>query len=127
LVRRASDWPTRHPELKATIDRALKKTGARPHFFWSGRVLPATSDDDSVIERGVKLALSKGGTTLEHTIEGVPMPDYDGDDPDAEEIWQYASDAYAAESRGDVYVVLGESLRPGNVWEVFVSRIYARV
>jgi len=54
-------------------------------------------------------------------MDDVPMPDYAGGDPDAEDIWQYASDAYAAESRGDVFVVKGESLRPGNVWEVYVS------
>lgn len=30
---------------------------------------------------------------------------YDGDGPDRDDIWQYASDEYAAASKGDVYVV----------------------
>ena len=51
------------------------------------------------------------------------MPKFDGSDPDAGDIWQYASNTYSSKSRGEVFVVKGESLRSGNVWEVFISRI----
>lgn len=112
-------WMTKNPQLKAQIDAAVAKTASKPHFFWSGRTLPATSDDDSVLPRAIQTAKARGGTTLELTVESVPMPDFDGADPDVDEIWQYASDEYANASRGDVYFIKGESLRSGNVWEVY--------
>ncbi|EJD51691.1 hypothetical protein AURDEDRAFT_159428 [Auricularia subglabra TFB-10046 SS5] len=117
--RAAQAWMTKNPQLKAQIDAAVSKTASKPHFFWSGRTLPATSDDDSVLPRAIQTAKARGGTTLELTVESVPMPDFDGADPDVDEIWQYASDEYANASRGDVYFIKGESLRSGNVWEVY--------
>ncbi|EJD46581.1 hypothetical protein AURDEDRAFT_113655 [Auricularia subglabra TFB-10046 SS5] len=121
LSRRAEDtaWSATHPGLKAAIDGAVRKTAAKPHYFWSGRILPATSNADGVMSHAIQIAKARGGTTLELTMEGVPMPEYGGDDPDTEEIWQYSSDEYAHSAKGDVFFVKGESLRAGNVWEVY--------
>ncbi|EJD43995.1 hypothetical protein AURDEDRAFT_167046 [Auricularia subglabra TFB-10046 SS5] len=121
VSRRAEDtsWSATHPGLKEAIDTAIAKTAGRSHFFWSGRVLPALTNDDSVMPRAIAMAKQRGGTTLELTIEAVAMPEFGGGDPDREEIWQYASDEYANSARGDVYIVKGETLRPGNVWEVY--------
>ncbi|EJD43954.1 hypothetical protein AURDEDRAFT_167008 [Auricularia subglabra TFB-10046 SS5] len=127
-------WSATHPGMKEAIDAAVAKTAGKTHYFWSGRVLPATSHEDGVMDRAMDIAKSKGGTTLELTLDGVDMPVPRGPDPDGKTIWQYASDEYAAASRGDVYFVKGESLRSGNVWEVYeyprlkkshiVTRIY---
>ncbi|EJD43984.1 hypothetical protein AURDEDRAFT_167037 [Auricularia subglabra TFB-10046 SS5] len=126
LTRRAGEpaWSATHPGLKATIDAAVAKTAPKPHFFWSGRIAPlgalaARAHADSVMPRAMALAKQRGGTTLELTIDSLPLPDYKGGDPDREEIWQYASDEYANAARGEVFFVKGESLRPGNVWEVY--------
>ncbi|KZV93071.1 hypothetical protein EXIGLDRAFT_55791 [Exidia glandulosa HHB12029] len=81
-------------------------------------MLPALSEDDSVMLPTQKLAQQRGGTTLELTTKLVVMPSWGGGDKDAKAIWQYASDMYAAASKGDTYFVKGESLRGGNVWEV---------
>ncbi|KZV88455.1 hypothetical protein EXIGLDRAFT_722693, partial [Exidia glandulosa HHB12029] len=121
LSRRAESWSATHPGLKEHIDGAVRRTAGKVHYFWSGRTLPAHTNNDSVLLTAQKIAKQRGGTTLELTTEGVPMPDYGGNDPDAEVIWQYASDMYASASSGDTYVVKGESLRGGNVWEVYVS------
>ncbi|KZV88005.1 hypothetical protein EXIGLDRAFT_723109, partial [Exidia glandulosa HHB12029] len=47
------------------------------------------------------------------------MPDFT--DAGGDDIWQYASDVYASMTKGDAYFAKGESLRPGNVWEVYVG------
>ncbi|EJD47038.1 hypothetical protein AURDEDRAFT_184229 [Auricularia subglabra TFB-10046 SS5] len=112
-------WSKTHPGMKEAIDAAVARTAGKTHYFWSGRVLPATSHEDGVMDRAMDIAKSKGGTTLELTLDGVNMPVPRGPDPDGKTIWQYASDEYAAASRGDVYFVKGESLRSGNVWEVY--------
>jgi len=123
LVSRAIDWPKRNATLKLAIDQAINRTASLTHYFWSGRVLPAQSENDSVKDLALTIAQAKGGTTLEGTLNGVRMPRFDGGDPDAVDIWQYASTTYTTKSRGEVFVVKGESLRSGNVWEVFVSQL----
>ncbi|KZV86005.1 hypothetical protein EXIGLDRAFT_232665 [Exidia glandulosa HHB12029] len=121
LRRRAESWSATHPGLQEQIDSAVRTTSSKIHFFWSGRMLPALSEDDSVMLPTQKLAQQRGGTTLELTTKLVVMPSWGGGDKDAKAIWQYASDMYAAASKGDTYFVKGESLRGGNVWEVHVS------
>ncbi|KAH7097967.1 hypothetical protein BKA62DRAFT_714676 [Auriculariales sp. MPI-PUGE-AT-0066] len=95
MARAATAWDATHPGLKASIDAAVARTAAKPHYFWSGRVMPALSEDDSVMPMAQKIATARGGTTLEQTV-AVRSP---------------ASNA--------VFFVKGESLRPGNVWESY--------
>lgn len=64
------------------------------------------------------LATPRGATTLEMYLHsrGAQMPRWDGT-PEVEAAWKDVSQKYAEAASGDVRVVLGESLRPGNVWE----------
>ncbi|KZV99526.1 hypothetical protein EXIGLDRAFT_831464 [Exidia glandulosa HHB12029] len=117
--RRAERWSASHPGLQAQIDDAVAATATKPHYFWSGRYLPARSEADTVMHSAQTIAEARHGTTLELTVGHVPLPPFLGTDPDRSDIWQYASDAYAAASKGDAYFVKGESLRAGNVWDVF--------
>ncbi|KZV93085.1 hypothetical protein EXIGLDRAFT_717619 [Exidia glandulosa HHB12029] len=120
LRRRAEAWSATHPGLQDAIDAAVRASAGKTHYFWSGRTLPALSDDDWVFEPAQKIAKQRGGTTLEITLDDghVDMPIPRGPDKDAKTIWQYASDAYAGASKGDVYFLKGEVLRGGSVWEV---------
>lgn len=116
LRRRAEDWEATHPGLRQDIDAANARTAAIPHYFWTGRIGP---NDLSVMDRAMQIATKRGGTTLEGTMAKVALPTFAGNDPDAEEMWQYASENYAAAARGDVYVIKGENLRRGNVWDTY--------
>ncbi|EJD46538.1 hypothetical protein AURDEDRAFT_164366 [Auricularia subglabra TFB-10046 SS5] len=118
-VNTVPSWSLTHPGLQAAIDAAAGRSSSSPHFFWSGRVLPATSNAHGVLPRAMELAKARGGSTLEIALADVPLPPYGDDDPDTEDIWQYASDAYTYASRGDAFFVGGESLRSGNVWEEY--------
>ncbi|KAH7104590.1 hypothetical protein BKA62DRAFT_767650 [Auriculariales sp. MPI-PUGE-AT-0066] len=70
MARAATAWDATHPGLKASIDAAVARTAAKPHYFWSGRVMPALSEDDSVMPMAQKIAAVRGGTTLEQTVAG---------------------------------------------------------
>nr|WP_279308033.1 RHS repeat-associated core domain-containing protein [Niveispirillum sp. BGYR6] len=82
-------------------------------YFWSG----LGHGGDAI---AAKVATSKGGTTLEMLAasKGVDMPKWDGS-PGATKAWQNASAAYAEGASGKVRAVLGDNLRPGNIWETF--------
>lgn len=45
------------------------------------------------------------------------MPAWNPNDPAVVAAWQDVSKKYAQNASGTVHVVLGEDLRPGNVWE----------
>ncbi|KAH7094190.1 hypothetical protein BKA62DRAFT_42626 [Auriculariales sp. MPI-PUGE-AT-0066] len=119
LARRAPAWDATHPGLKAKIDAAVIRTGSKVHYFWTGLLLPALSANDSVMNPTFTYATARGGTTLEQTMDGVPLPDWASNDADAEDIWNYASDEYAHAAKNDVYVVRGDVVRGGNVWDAF--------
>lgn len=105
-----------HPGFRAdgSIDPDAFRTAEDEAFFWSGRTGSVGGAD---VAGG--FAGDLGGTTLEQLMErrGVTMPEWDADNPTSVATWKEASAAYADGVSGDVHVVLGESLRPGNVWE----------
>ncbi|KAH7099863.1 hypothetical protein BKA62DRAFT_273142 [Auriculariales sp. MPI-PUGE-AT-0066] len=123
-MRRATafGWEATHQGLRQKIDRAVAATASKPHYFWTGFYKPGptatNTSANSVMNHAFDVAIRKGGTTLEQTVEKVGMPGW-GQDADTEDIWNYASDAYAFASKGDVYVVRGEIVRGGNVWVAF--------
>jgi len=45
------------------------------------------------------------------------MPKWDATNPDVVQAWKEISADYAAGSSGTVRAIIGQSLRPGNVWE----------
>lgn len=91
-------------------------------FFWSGRtseglgIGPESAGGSGAADL---YAASHGGTTLEGLIDrnGVSAPKWSFDDPVAEEWWSQVSGMYAQNVQGEVHAVIGQNLRPGNVWE----------
>jgi hypothetical protein len=49
------------------------------------------------------------------TDNGIAMPKWG--EPGAEEAWDEISRKYADAASGEVHVVLGSHMRPGNIWE----------
>ncbi|MGN9845178.1 hypothetical protein ACTMTI_44360 [Nonomuraea sp. H19] len=103
-------------------------------FFWSGRTEKKPGEYLSAgPEEAAEIARSMGGTTLESLMDsrGIPQAKWDpvaaGWDPDetawdilkahVDDAWSKVSLDYARNASGEVRVVLGASLRPGNVWE----------
>lgn len=103
---------------KASINineiRPLLKTDPNTAFFWSGRTGGIGGQDIAA-----SIAKSKGGVTLETTIadNGINMPKWDMDNPASIKAWQDVSSAYAEQVSGNVRAVVGQELRPGNIWE----------
>lgn len=93
------------PKLKTEPDTA---------FFWSGR-----TEGIGGAENAANIAKSRGGVTLESTIEtqNIVMPEWDFNNPSTMEAWDLASGAYAEQVSGEIRAVIGSELRPGNIWE----------
>ncbi|WP_430868278.1 hypothetical protein [Demequina aurantiaca] len=87
--------------------------------FWSGR--SEVSSGEILGSGGIASEFASGShrTTLENTLNerGITIPDYDADVADTVKAWDDASAHYAAGARGDVTVVLGNSVRPNSIWE----------
>jgi len=90
------------------------QTGADEAVFWSGRTAGVGGDD---VAR--QFAARNGGTTLEQLIQarGIAMPAWDAANPASVRAWSDASKAYAEGANGVVHAVIGNDLRPGNIWE----------
>ncbi len=93
------------------LDFATAKDTA---FFWSGRTNGIGGEYVAA-----DIADAKGGTTLERLTadRGIKLPEWDENNPATVAAWKAASEAYAEGASGTVRVVLGDSLRAGNVWE----------
>lgn len=103
----------------ATAPASRVATQPDEAFFWSGR---SKAPDGTVFggsDNARLLAQKSGGTTLETLIDerGIDMPDWDPNDPSSVAAWKQISSEYAQGASGQVRVVLGSELRPGNVWE----------
>jgi hypothetical protein len=118
----------------ATGDVTTDRDGA---VFWSGATeIPAgdpppwpgaktivTADGKQLVLAGADnaktLARGMGKSSLEGLIEdrGITMPDWEPNNPDIDRQWSEISGRYAEGVSGNVTVVLGDQLRPGNVWE----------
>lgn len=96
------------------IDPAAFKTEPDSAFFWSGRTNGVGGE-----KVAGDIAGARGGTTLEQLMErrGIQLPKWDPDNPEVVQVWKDASAAYADEASGTVRAVIGDSLRPGNVWQ----------
>jgi len=102
---------------RAPASRKLRfpvETNPNEAFFWSGRTGGVGGE---AVAR--QIAVSQSGTTLEALIEnrGIEMPKWDATNPDVVQAWQDISADYANGAAGTVRAVIGESLRPGNIWE----------
>jgi hypothetical protein len=95
--------------VKLSADFATEPNKA---YFWSG----LGRGGDKV---AAKIASSHGGTTLEQLLEtrGIDIPPWDASNPVSVQAWENASQAYAQGASGTVNAVIGDTLRPGNIWE----------
>ena len=93
------------PDLKTDPDTA---------YFWSGK-----TDGVGGADVAARIAKSRGGVTLESTIESknITMPEWDFNDPSSMDTWDMTFAAYAEQVSGEVHAVVGADLRPGNIWE----------
>ena len=94
--------------------RPKLKTEPNTAFFWSGR-----TDGIGGADNAANIAKSRGGVTLESTIESqnIVMPEWDFNNPSTMEAWDLASGAYAEQVSGEIRAVIGAELRTGNIWE----------
>lgn len=90
------------------------KTKFDTAFFWSGR-----TDGIGGMDVAIDVAKSRGGVTLESTIDdaNVIMPEWDFNKPSSIDAWEEASNIYAEQVSGKIRAVVGNELRPGNIWE----------
>lgn len=82
--------------------------------------VPSTNGANmKVLTSGIAAGLARQheATTLEMYLadNGIAMPKWG--EPGAEEAWGEISRRYADAASGEVHVVLGSSMRPGNIWE----------
>lgn len=96
------------------IDLSLLKTEPNTAFFWSGK-----TNGVGGASRAAEVAKANGGTTLEALIDAknIKMPKWNIDDPISIQVWQDVSAGYAKQVSGEVRAVVGDKLRPGNIWE----------
>lgn len=93
------------------------------HVFWSGRTEIDVDGTTGTYGSGAiaaGLAEPRGATTLEMYLRdnNIAMPRWDGS-PEVANQWGEVSRRFAESASGDVRVVLGADLRPGNVWETY--------
>lgn len=90
------------------------KTEPNQAFFWSGRTGGVGGEHVAK-----QVATTHGGTTLELQLEknGVVMPPWDPNNPKAVKEWEEISKSYAQQACGLTRGVIGQELRPGNIWE----------
>lgn len=94
--------------------RSQLSTPRNKAFFWSGK-----TNNVGGAQVAEQIANSRGGYTLESkiTAEDIYIPEWDINNPYSVNSWEQASGAYAEQVSGDVYGIIGEELRPGNIWE----------
>jgi RHS repeat-associated protein len=92
----------------------LMKTEPNTAFFWSGR-----TEGVGGMDTAANIAKTHGGTTLEMLIDKhkIQMPEWDDKNPVVVKEWGEMSRAYAQGTCGLVRGVVGQDLRPNNIWE----------
>ena len=114
-------------------------------MFWSGRSeigmddpLPWPGARDEIVdghryivagpENARALAADRGKVLLETLVDdrGIDVPAWRPGHPEIDEQWATVSARYAEGASGDIDVILGDSLKPGNDWEnVEIPRLTA--
>jgi hypothetical protein len=101
-------------------------TGPGQAVFWTGRTRTGPDPDSDFAGAGAdengrflaqEFARSRGTTTLEGLIEdrGIAIPAW-SEDAEVQGRWVEISKRYASGVSGDVYVVMGRSVRKDAVW-----------
>ncbi len=120
-VQSVLDTPTPEPPVgPVTPSDVVFDIPQDAHVFWSGRTDIATEAGTGTYgSSGIAAGLAKqhDATTLEMylTENRIAMPKWG--DEGAEAAWGEISRRYADAASGEVHVVLGAQMRPGNIWE----------
>jgi RHS repeat-associated protein len=95
--------------------KEVMSTEADKAFFWSGRTKGVGGE-----KVAANIAEEYKGMTLEKLVEqrGIKMPEWNPNDPNSIRAWENLSKEYAKNASGTVRAVVGESTRPGSVWEI---------
>ncbi|HFR3703016.1 TPA: hypothetical protein ACHVE0_002035 [Streptococcus suis] len=103
-------------ETNFDVNLIRDRLGTKPDtaFFLSGR-----TDGIGGMDVAKDIAKSRGGFTLESTIDdaNVIMPEWDFNKPTSIDAWEEASNIYAEQVSRKIRAVVGNELRPGNIWE----------
>ena len=94
----------------------LMKTEPNTAYFWSGR-----TEGVGGMDTAANFAKTHGGTTLEMLIDrqNIQMPVWDDKNSVVVKEWGEMSRAYARGTCGLVRGVVGQDLRPNNIWESY--------
>ncbi|MFF1823620.1 FG-GAP-like repeat-containing protein [Kribbella sp. NPDC058245] len=100
-------WPGCIPTETAMSNAT--RTGPNKAFFWTG----------GIETQAGAIASVRGGSTLEMLLDNahLVMPRLKPRTQPAVDAWDYASRSMARSASGSSYVVKGDTVRPGNVWE----------
>ena len=90
--------------------------------FWSGIGDEGICNGDQI---AANCADKMGRSTLETTLssKGIELPNWDVSNPSTISTWNSASSSYAMHSSGNVEALLGNTVRPTSVWNVFERTI----
>ncbi len=103
------------------VARIAGRVSTEPNsaHFWSGRSVDSNGQKIGGAGRAAEIAKKNGGTTLETLIEErkIKMPDWDPNNQISIKAWEDISAEYATGVSGEVKAVIGNELRPGNIWQ----------
>ena len=117
-------WTT-NPQFRSAISGAseynftLKSDSST---FWSGIGDEGICNGDQI---AANCADKMGRSTLETTLssKGIELPNWDVSNPSTISAWNSASSSYAMHTSGNVEALLGNTVRPTSVWNVFERTI----
>lgn len=117
-------WTT-DPQFRSAISGAseynftLKSDSSA---FWSGIGDEGICNGDQI---AANCADKMGRSTLETTLssKGIELPNWDVSNPSTISAWNSAYSSYAMHSSGNVEALLGNTVRPTSVWNVFERTI----
>jgi uncharacterized protein YukE len=106
-------------QSRALAEQAADLRAAHPTTWagdaadgWAGRREQLAQTLEAVSE-----VHSTAGAALLLHAQTLEWGQWDPDNPDVVSVWSVASAAYAEQANGVVRAVIGQDLRPGNVWE----------
>jgi hypothetical protein len=69
--------------------------------------------------KALEIAKSRSGITLEGLLKekNIELPAWNPSDPNVMKLWQDVSAEYARLVSGEVRAVIGQQLRPDNIWQ----------
>ncbi|SDH05230.1 hypothetical protein SAMN05216553_11551 [Lentzea fradiae] len=109
-------------ESRKWIDNLRNVLASKPDgaFFWSGNIFDSEGNRISVMNEAEYMAKADGRNTLEGTLDdrAIKLPGWGNTSPEGKAVWDSVSASLAHGASGDVYVLLGPTRRPDNVFHM---------